>query len=57
MIRWALQLAGPDAPAAASFPLKQAYALQAEAIERAVRSLLRSERVGGRGTGKGKREG
>ena len=44
-MRWALQLAGPDAPAAASFPLKQAYALQAEAIERAVRSPLRSVRV------------
>jgi pyruvate dehydrogenase E1 component beta subunit len=35
-----LRLTGPDAPAAASFPLEQAFAPQAEVIECAVMSLM-----------------
>jgi len=37
-----VRLGGPDAPAAASFPLEQAYAPQAEAIAQAARGLVRS---------------
>jgi pyruvate dehydrogenase E1 component beta subunit len=35
-----LRLTGPDAPAAASYPLEQAFAPQPAAIEAAVRAML-----------------
>jgi len=38
-----LRLTGPDAPAPASFPLEQAFAPDAAAIEKSVMSLLRPE--------------
>jgi acetoin:2,6-dichlorophenolindophenol oxidoreductase subunit beta len=38
-----LRLTGPDAPAASSFPLEQAFVPQAEAIAAAARKLVRSE--------------
>jgi pyruvate dehydrogenase E1 component beta subunit len=36
-----VRLTGPDAPAAASYPLEQAYAPQASDIEAATLALLR----------------
>ncbi len=40
-----IRLTGPDAPAAASYPLEQAFAPQADAIEKAVLSQLQREPV------------
>ncbi|RPI43187.1 MAG: alpha-ketoacid dehydrogenase subunit beta, partial [Betaproteobacteria bacterium] len=40
-----LRLTGPDAPAPASFPLEQAFAPDAAAVETAVRSLFQRERA------------